>query len=107
VYGAFILCCQVSDLNSEQLLALDFLKQVNTVAEKIPGSAAAKVACRNEIRSYMAYFGMPFISLQTRTANTIHSPIFQVIYGDETINLDERFPVLVSSTGPCVWPRIL
>ena len=40
---------------------------------------------------------MPILFL-TVNPNPTHSPMFQVIFGDLTVNLDERFPVLVSTT---------
>ena len=34
----------------------------------------------------------------TANPNPSYSPMFQVIFGDQTINLDDRFPVLVLHT---------
>ena len=85
-----------SDLSSEQRSALDLLKHVNTIAARIPGSQAAKIFMRNEIRSYCGYFGLPHIYI-TLNPNAAHSPIFQAMFGDETVDLTKRFPVLVSA----------
>ena len=84
------------DLSDEQKSALDLLKHVNTIAARIPGSQAAKVFMRNEIRSYCGFFGLPHIYI-TLNPNAAHSPIFQVMFGDENIDLTKRFPMLVSA----------
>ncbi|KAF8219521.1 hypothetical protein L208DRAFT_1082828, partial [Tricholoma matsutake] len=73
------------------------LKQVNTIAAKIPGSQASKIYCRNIIRSYTGFFGIPSLYF-TANPNAAHSPIFQVMCGDTTVDLNEKFPALVSST---------
>lgn len=84
------------DLTSEQKDALDLLKHVNTVAARIPGSQAAKVFMRNEIRSYYGFFGLPHLYI-TLNPNAAHSPIFQLMFGDETVDISKQFPVLVSA----------
>ncbi|KAF9782691.1 hypothetical protein BJ322DRAFT_1009433, partial [Thelephora terrestris] len=85
-----------SGLTGEQRAALDLLKHVNTIAARIPGSQAAKVFMRNEIRSYCGFFGLPHLYI-TLNPSAAHSPIFQVIFGDETIDLSKQFPILVSA----------
>jgi hypothetical protein len=84
------------DLTNEQKDALDLLKHVNTIAARIPGSQVAKIFMRNEIRSYCGFFGLPHLYI-TLNPNAAHSPIFQVMFGDETVDLSKRFPVLVSA----------
>ena len=84
-------------MSAEEKKVFDLLNDVNTVSARIPGSQAAKIFCHNEIRSYSGLFGMPILFL-TANPNPSHSPMFQVIFGDQTINLDDRFPVLVSRT---------
>ncbi|KAH7916127.1 hypothetical protein BJ138DRAFT_1132151 [Hygrophoropsis aurantiaca] len=71
-------------LDREQKKALQLLNHVNTISARIPGSQAAKIFVRNEIRSYMGYFGLPILFF-TANPNPAHSPIFQVMYGDETL----------------------
>src|SRR5260370_17685205 len=44
----------------------------------------------------MGYFGLPHIFM-TINPNAGHSPLFQQMYGDETVDLSERFPNLVNS----------
>ncbi|KAF8235225.1 hypothetical protein L208DRAFT_1257934, partial [Tricholoma matsutake] len=56
-----------------------------------------KISSRNTIRSYAGFFGIPSLYF-TANPNTAHSPLFQLMCGDLSVNLDDRFPVLVSST---------
>ncbi|TEB26512.1 hypothetical protein FA13DRAFT_1756358 [Coprinellus micaceus] len=76
-------------LNSEQKKAMDLLRYVNTVAEKIPGA-------RTEIRNYFGYFGLAHVFF-TFNPSPVHSPIFQVMYGDKTVDLMSRYPRIPSS----------
>ncbi|KZT29852.1 hypothetical protein NEOLEDRAFT_1153726 [Neolentinus lepideus HHB14362 ss-1] len=83
-----------SDLSTDQQDALDLLKYVNTIAARIPGSQASKILCRNEVRSYYGYFGLPHLYM-TINPNPAHNPIFQVMFGDVTVDLTKQFPDLV------------
>ncbi|KAG2041055.1 hypothetical protein BDR03DRAFT_932373 [Suillus americanus] len=74
-----------SKLSPEDCGALNLLNQVNTIAACIPGSQASKMHIQSEIQSYFGFFGMP------------HFPIFQLIFGDETVDLTQHYPVLVSA----------
>ena len=85
-----------NNLTAEQKNAMDLLKHVNTIAARIPGSQAAKIFMRNEIRSYCGFFGLPHIYI-TLNPSAAHSPIFQLIFGDEMVDLSKRFPILVSA----------
>ena len=87
---------KVSNLSEPQKKVLTLLKEVNTVSEKILGSSACKLTAQNEIRAYMGYFGLPHIFM-TINPNASHSPLFQLMYGDETVDLSEHFPNLVNS----------
>ncbi|KAH0826494.1 hypothetical protein J3R83DRAFT_5498 [Lanmaoa asiatica] len=60
------------------------------------GSEASKIYIRNEIHSYFTYFGLPHLFF-TFNPSVAHSPIFQVMYGDVSVNLSERFPCMVSA----------
>ena len=84
------------DLSPEHKEVFELLKQVNTVAAKIPGSHGSKNFIRNEIRNYIAYFGVPQIYF-TFNPSAVHSPIFQVMFGDKQVDLSDHFPELVSS----------
>ncbi|KAG2104978.1 hypothetical protein BD769DRAFT_1393359 [Suillus cothurnatus] len=76
--------------------ALNLLNKVNTIAARIPGSQSSKIHIWNEIQSYFGYFGVPQLYF-TCNPNAAHSPIFQLMCGDETIDLMQRYPVLVSA----------
>jgi hypothetical protein len=86
----------LKDLSPEQQNVMDLLKHVNTITARIPGSNGAKLAIRSSIRSYFGYFGMPHIFL-TLNPCAQHSPIFQVMWGDQSIDLSERYPSLAPS----------
>jgi hypothetical protein len=87
---------KISDLNPEQKKVLSLMREVNTVGVHIPGSSASKLKCRNEIRAYMGYFGLPHLFLTLNPAAS-HSPVFQAIWGDEAVDLTQRFPDIVAS----------
>jgi len=74
-------------LQPSQKNALELLQRVNTISANIPGSEASKILARNKIRSYSGFFGLPHIYL-TLNPCAAHSPIFQAIFGDQTVNLD-------------------
>jgi len=83
-------------LSSDERHALNLLKQVNTISARIPGSQASKIFIRNEIRSYFSEFGLPHIYF-TMNPSVTHNPVFQVMVGDEAVDLTSRFPFLVPS----------
>ncbi|KAJ8580977.1 hypothetical protein M405DRAFT_752507, partial [Rhizopogon salebrosus TDB-379] len=84
----------LKELNEEQHKALKLLTCVNTIQAKIPGSQAFKIFVRSEIRSYMGYFGIPILYF-TANPSPAHSPIFQLMSGNECIDLSQRFPILI------------
>ena len=77
--------------------AFELLRNVNTISAHIPGSNASKLLVCNCICSYFGMFGMPLIYL-TLNPCAAHSPIFQLFYGDTTVDLTMCHPTLVSST---------
>lgn len=81
-------------LTSEEQKVFSMLKHVNTIATKVPGSSASKTLCRNEIRSYVGVMGVPQIFL-TINPSPQHHPVFMMMYGDQTVNLNERYPDIV------------
>ncbi|KDQ06453.1 hypothetical protein BOTBODRAFT_121489 [Botryobasidium botryosum FD-172 SS1] len=87
---------KASDLSKEQKEVFDLLSKVNTISAKIPGSQASKLSDRNTIRAFSGYFGIGHIFL-TMNPSAAHSPIFQVMVGDEEVDLQSRFPTLVSA----------
>jgi hypothetical protein len=87
---------KLSVLTEAEHNAMDLLKQVNAISARIPGSQASKIFVRNEIRSYFSEFGLPHIYF-TFNPSATHSPIFQVMFGDQSVDLTSRFPFLVPS----------
>ncbi|KAF8426440.1 hypothetical protein L210DRAFT_3420655, partial [Boletus edulis BED1] len=87
---------RISDMTQEERNALSLLKHVNTISARIPGSEASKFFIRNEIRSYFGYFGLPHLFF-TFNPSVAHSPIFQVMYGGQYVDLSARFPKLVAA----------
>jgi hypothetical protein len=85
-----------SNLSEPDRQALNLLNQVNTIAARIPGSQSSKIFIRNDIRSYFGYFGVPHVFF-TCNPNPAHSPLFQVMFGDYSIDLTQCFPCLVPS----------
>lgn len=81
----------LSDVEKAVLL---MLRYVNTIATKVPGSAASKTLCRNEIRSYVSIMGVPQIFL-TINPSPQHHPLFMLMYGDTSVNLNDRYSQLV------------
>ncbi|KAJ3770178.1 hypothetical protein FB446DRAFT_647442, partial [Lentinula raphanica] len=83
------------NFTSEQHHALQLLNEVNTVSGHVPGSQAAKILVRNDIRGYFGYFGMGHIFL-TLNPSAVHSPVFQVFFGDSNVDLTHRYPNMLS-----------
>ena len=75
---------------------MGLLKYVNTIAAHIPGLHTSKIFIHNEICSYFSFFGLPQLFF-TFNPNPAYSPIFQVMYGDSTVDLTSCFPKLVSA----------
>ncbi|KAK1234937.1 hypothetical protein PQX77_001853, partial [Marasmius sp. AFHP31] len=84
---------KVSELKEDEKRVLEFLSHVNAVSSRVPGSQAAKLFVRSEIRSYFSHFGLPQLFF-TFNPSAVHSPVFQFLYGDETVDLNSRFPNL-------------
>ena len=85
----------ISSLSQEHKNAFELLKKVNTISARIPGSQASKIFARNEIRNFFGFFGLPHLFFTFNTS-AAHSPIFQVMFGDKTVDLSSRFPKTVS-----------
>ncbi|KAG2742539.1 hypothetical protein P692DRAFT_201890088 [Suillus brevipes Sb2] len=69
--------CKVSSLTSQEQNAFKLLRQ------------SSKIFVRNEIRNYFVFF--------TFNPSAANSPIFQVMYGDRTVDLSVHFPCMPSS----------
>lgn len=85
-----------TDIESGDSVVLRLLRIVDTIAAKVPGSHISKVALRKKIFAYMRHFGLPMLYL-TANPNPVHSPLFQVLFGDERIDLAEIYPYVVDS----------
>ncbi|KAG2337333.1 hypothetical protein BDR05DRAFT_836378, partial [Suillus weaverae] len=82
-------------LTVEEKGTMALLQQVNTISARIPGSHTSKIYVLNEIHSYFSYFGLPHLFF-TFNLSAAHSPVFQVMFGDTTVDLSERFPTMIS-----------
>ncbi|KAJ3778443.1 hypothetical protein FB446DRAFT_631830, partial [Lentinula raphanica] len=80
--------CNFSD---DERKAFQLLHEVNIVSAKIPGSQASKLTIRHQLQSYFGYFGLPHLWF-TYNPSAVHSPVFQVFYGNRNIDLSERYP---------------
>ncbi|KAK0435792.1 uncharacterized protein EV420DRAFT_1281563, partial [Desarmillaria tabescens] len=92
---------RVSDLTAEERKVFTLLSKVRTISAKITGSEASKLTYRNEIKAYCAHFNIPHVYF-TANPSPQNSPIFQVMCGDTTVNLDEHFPRMVDYVWRCV-----
>ncbi|KAJ3720701.1 hypothetical protein C8R42DRAFT_551883, partial [Lentinula raphanica] len=84
----------VADLNDAEHAAFRLLHEVNIVSAKVPGSQASKLIIRQQLQGYFGYFGLPHLWF-TYNPSAVHSPIFQVFYGDQSIDLSERYPAII------------
>jgi hypothetical protein len=87
--------CKLTNPSPEEHNDLQLLQQVNTLSTRIPGSQASKIFVRNEIQNYYGYFSLPHIFF-TFNPSPMHSPIFQVMFGDKMVDLSSHFPVMPS-----------
>ncbi|KAF7314095.1 ATP-dependent DNA helicase [Mycena chlorophos] len=76
--------------NPEEQKVLTLLKQVNAVVTSVPGSSAARVAMRNEIRGLMIEQGMPSFYITINPAD-VFSPVLKFMSGAE-IDIDALLP---------------
>ncbi|SJL16370.1 uncharacterized protein ARMOST_19892 [Armillaria ostoyae] len=86
----------LTDLSPEEKKVFTLLSKVKTIASKVTGSEASKVLYRNEILAYCGHFGIPHIFFTANPAPQ-HSPLFQLMCGDVSIDLDKCFPKMVDS----------
>ncbi|KAF8290396.1 hypothetical protein DL93DRAFT_2069047, partial [Clavulina sp. PMI_390] len=92
---------KVTELPESQKKVLKLLEEVNAITTHLPGSKLDKLKIRNDIRAYMGYFGLPVIYL-TLNPSATHSPIYQVMWGDDAVDLTKRFPDLASSSDRAI-----
>ena len=76
--------------NTEERTVLDLMRDVNTITSHVPGSAAARVSMRNEIRALTMKVGLPSFFITVNPADT-RNPIVKFLAGNE-INVDALLP---------------
>jgi hypothetical protein len=80
----------ITPKNVEEHKVLHLLKQVNGIAATAPGSSAARVAMRNEIRGLMIEKGLPSFYITINPAD-MFNPIVKFLAGSE-IDVDALLP---------------
>ena len=76
--------------NNEERNVLELMRDVNTVTSHVPGSAAARVNMRNEIRALTMKVGLPSFFITVNPADT-RNPIVKFLAGND-INIDALLP---------------
>ena len=99
----------ISANTDEERKVLRLMKEVNLITSKVPGSSAARVAMRNEIRALTMTHGMPSFYVTINPADA-HNPIVKFLAGAE-IDIDNMLDndvpkyweqsILISS-NPCI-----
>ncbi|KAI9064820.1 hypothetical protein FKP32DRAFT_1534866, partial [Trametes sanguinea] len=80
----------VSGNDAEERRVVDLMKEVQIITRNVPGSSAARVAMRNEIRALMASHGMPSFYVTINPAD-IYNPVVKLLAGDD-IDVDDLLP---------------
>ena len=88
---------KIENLTEEEKHAMLLLNKVTTMSAHVPESQASKIYVHNEIRSCFSEFRLPHIYF-TFNLSAVHSPVFQLMFGDESIDLSECFPSLWPSS---------
>lgn len=91
----------ISELTANEKRVFTLLREVNTIAGKVTGSQASKIRHHNEIRAYVGRFGVPQLFF-TANPSAQNSPMFQLMWGDENIDLACRYPILADYKTRCL-----
>lgn len=83
----------LSRIPEKDKIVLKFMHEAEAVAARVPGSHMAKVDLRRRIRGYFGHFGLPHVFF-TANPNPVHSPLFHLMFGDESIDLSQRYPAI-------------
>ncbi|KAE8238053.1 hypothetical protein A4X13_0g8535, partial [Tilletia indica] len=83
-------------LSAQEADVQRLLKKCELVSVRVPGSKAAMNLARAEIRSYIGEHGI-FQLFLTLNPSPLHSPVFQVFFGDTGINLNIPVPMDLSA----------
>lgn len=81
----------VPSLTDDQKKVIRLLEKVKAVSARVPGSQASKIHARNVAYAFEGFFGIPELYF-TMNPDALHSPIFQVMFGDKAVDLSSRFP---------------
>ena len=76
--------------NNEERNVLELMRDINTITSHIPGSAAARVNMRNEIRALMMKVRLPSFFITVNPADT-RNPIVKFLAGND-IDVDALLP---------------
>jgi hypothetical protein len=87
--------------SQEEKQVLNLMKEVNVLTSHVPGSAAARVAMRNEIRALMMEKGLPSFYVTINPAD-IYNPLVKFLAGAD-IDIDNLLPEQV----PDYWEQSL
>lgn len=88
-----------SAYDEEEKLVLKLMREVKLINSKVQGTAAARLAMRNEIRGMIMQLGTPSFYITINPAD-IYSPILKFLAGEE-IDLDNILPEAV----PKFWDQ--
>jgi hypothetical protein len=76
--------------SSEERLVMNLMKEVNVVTSHVPGSSAARVTMRNEIRALMMEKGLPNFYITINPAD-VYNPLVKFLAGAQ-IDIDNLLP---------------
>ena len=82
--------------DDEERKVLNLMKEVNTITSHVPGSAASRVAMRNEIRALTMKIGLPSFFITVNPAD-IRNPIVKFLAGED-IDIDALLPEQVPNS---------
>jgi hypothetical protein len=83
--------------DDEERNVLELVRDVNAINSHIPGSAAARVNMRNEIRGLMMKVGLPIFFITVNLADT-RDPIVKFLAGND-IDVDALLPEEAQGRG--------
>lgn len=100
-------CSRIADhqpvraLDAEERKVLKLMDEVQMVNRNVPGSSAARLAMRNEVRALMVTHGTPHFYLTINPAD-LYNPVVKFLSGED-IDVDKLLPAQV----PDPWKQSL
>ena len=88
-----------SSNSNEERQVLNLMKEVNVVTSNVPGSAASRIAMRNELRALMMDKGLPSFYVTINPAD-VYNPLVKLLAGSD-IDIDN----LLSEDVPKYWEQ--